>query len=55
MEGTPPAVTPPPTDTLGSTTAPSNDGWRLALVALAGTVLLALVIPKPKRAGANKR
>ncbi len=55
ITGTPPAVTPPPTDTIASTTAPSNDGWRLALVGLAGVIGLSLIIPKPKRATAKRR
>jgi hypothetical protein len=55
ITGTPPAVTPPPTDTLASTTAPSNDGWRLALVGLAGVIGLTLIIPRPKRAPAKRR
>jgi hypothetical protein len=55
ISGTPPAVTPPPTDTIASTTAPSSDGWRLALVGLAGVIALTLIIPKPKRATAKRR
>ena len=56
ISGTPPAVTPPPTDTLAaSTTAPSNDGWRLALAGLAGVIALTLIVPKPKRATAKRR
>jgi hypothetical protein len=55
ISGTPPAVTPPPTDTLASSTVPSNDGWRVALAALAGVIALALIIPKPKRATAKRR
>ena len=55
ISGTPPAVTPPPTDTLASTTAPSNDGWRMALAALAGVIALTLIVPKPKRATAKRR
>jgi hypothetical protein len=55
ISGTPPAVTPPPTDTLASTTAPSNDGWRVALAALAGVIALTLIVPKPKRASAKRR
>ena len=55
ISGTPPAVTPPPTDTLASSTVPSNDGWRMALAALAGVIALALIVPKPKRATAKRR
>jgi hypothetical protein len=55
ISGTPPAVTPPPTDTLASTTVPSNDGWRMALAALAGVIALTLIVPKPKRATAKRR
>ena len=55
ISGTPPAVTPPPTDTLASTTVPSNDGWRMALAALAGVIALTLIVPKPKRASTKRR
>ena len=55
ISGTPPAVTPPPTDTIASSTVPSNDGWRLALVGLAGVIALSLLIPRPKRATAKRR
>jgi hypothetical protein len=55
ISGTPPAVTPPPTDAIASTSVPSNDGWRLALVGLAGVIALSLLIPRPKRATAKRR
>ena len=39
-----PAVTLPPTDTLGSPAAPSSDSWRILLIALAALVATALVL-----------
>ncbi len=52
IRGTP-GTTPPPTDSLGARQAPSDESWRIALVVLAVTVLIALAIPRPKRS--NKR
>jgi hypothetical protein len=45
-----PSITPPATDVRAATSGPSNDGWRLVLLALVGLVTLALVLtPKPLR------
>jgi hypothetical protein len=47
--GTPPSgATPPPTDTEAATAVSSNDGWRVALIALAALIAAAvLLIPAP--------
>jgi hypothetical protein len=49
--GTPgaPGITLPPTDTLGSTSAPAGDSWRLVLLGMAGIVAAALLLT-PARA-----
>jgi hypothetical protein len=53
IEGTPPSgATPPPTDTEASAVVSSNDGWRVALIALAALIAAApLLIPAPTVAG----
>jgi hypothetical protein len=49
IAGTPPSgATPPPTDTEAATAVSSNDGWRVALIALAALIAAAvLLIPAP--------
>ncbi|HET7029763.1 MAG TPA: hypothetical protein VFI34_04590 [Candidatus Limnocylindrales bacterium] len=46
-----PGVTPPPTDTIGASTAPTsgNDGWRMVLAMLAAVLVGTLVFTTPKR------
>jgi hypothetical protein len=47
-----PGVTPPPTDTIGASTAPTsgNDGWRMVLAMLAAVLVGTMVFTTPKRA-----
>jgi hypothetical protein len=55
VTGTPPAATLPPTDTaLDETSTTAGDGWRAALVALAGLLAAALLIT-PTRTPATRR
>lgn len=48
-----PGVTLPPTDSLDAAQAPTNESWRIVLVVLLVTPLIALVILRPGRS--NKR
>ena len=46
--GTTATPTLPPTDTLGGPATPTNDGWRIMLVLMAG-ILASVLILTPKR------
>ena len=43
-----PGVTPPPTDTLGATTTPSSDGWRVVFIGLAAILAATLAFTTPR-------
>ena len=51
-----PAVTLPPTDGMGGTAGGLGEGWRLILLAIAGTLAATLLLtPKPTAASARRR
>jgi hypothetical protein len=49
-----PVVTPPPTDALGTTGQASDDGWRIALLAIAG-LLATILLLTPVAPARNRR
>jgi hypothetical protein len=51
-----PEITPPPTDTLSTSTTPSNDSWRLVLIGMAGILAAVLLLtPAPAKRRIRKR